>query len=500
MVLLKNAFANVIRGSFSALMAFILPPFLIQLLPTHTFSVWIIILQLTAYVSYFDFGVQTAVGRFVAYANELGDFQQRDRIVNTSLIILFGSGLLAMLFLALLAWQLPHIFPKIPGELLTDAQIAILLIGSSLAFGLPFSVFNGIFVGIQRYEIPAAITGFSKLSTTLLIIIIAKMSNNLVLMSTAIAGVNIISYFFQFLACIKLNQNIKFNLKLISINTSKEILNYCFSLSIWSFTMILVSGIDTTIVGIFDFKAVAYFAVVATLVNLITGLQNAIFSTLLPIAAVMDAKADATQLGKLLVTSTRYGIFLLLISGMPLILGAKFFLTLWVGQDYAEHGAVVLQLLIIANIIRLSATPYVTLLIGTGQQNLVIISPILEGLSNLISSLVLGSLIGYVGVALGTFVGGIVGVAGNILYNMRRTQRILLSRKNYLLNGLLRPLVCIIPLLIMTYFEREYQLLLINRIALLLITLIATIASFWFGSLLAVERQKILNLVIKFRQ
>jgi hypothetical protein len=43
-----------------------------------------------------------------------------------------------------------------------------------------FSVFNEVFVGIQRYEIPAVITGVGKLTSGILIIIAAKMSNSYV--------------------------------------------------------------------------------------------------------------------------------------------------------------------------------------------------------------------------------------------------------------------------------------------------------------------------------
>jgi O-antigen/teichoic acid export membrane protein len=499
-VFLKNAFANVIRGSFSALVAVVLPPFLVRILPTETFSIWVLILQLTAYVAYFDFGVQTAVGRFVAYANELGDFKQRDRVINTSLAILSASGLLAILFVCLLAWQLPHIFPKIPDQLLTDAKIAILLVGGSLTLGLPFSVFNGIFIGIQRYEIPAVITSAGKLTTALLILIAAKMSGNLILMSAAIAGVNLISYFLQFLASQNLNNNIKYSYKLISKEAGKEIFIYSFSLSIWSFSMLLVTGLDTTIVGIFDFNAVGYFSVVASLVTLIAGLQNAVFSALLPVAAVMDAQSDAKQLGRLLITSTRYGMLILLVTGIPLILAAKPFLTIWVGARYAENGASVLQLLVIANIVRLSASPYATLLIGTAQQRLVIISPLVEGFSNLIASLSMGGLLGPIGVALGTVFGGMVGIIYHLLYNMPRTKGILFDRLTYLKDGLLRPSAGFILFILIVLTINLFDGSQIAQVLLMIFSIVTAVITFWYCSLLRKERHKILLFTTQIRK
>ena len=81
--LLKNAVVNVVRGGAAAIVAIVLPPFLTRLMSPDSFGVWSLVLQLSAYIGYLDFGIQTAVGRFVAHANEKGDAGHRDRIVST---------------------------------------------------------------------------------------------------------------------------------------------------------------------------------------------------------------------------------------------------------------------------------------------------------------------------------------------------------------------------------------------------------------------------------
>ena len=137
----------------------------------------------------------------------------------------------------------------------------------------------------------------------------------------------------------------------------------------------------------------------------------------------------------------------LLLIGLPLIIAAKAVLTLWVGPKYALQGALILQVLTTANMIRLSAVPYVVALIGTGQQRLVIVTPLLEGVSNLLASVIAGYFFGAVGIAIGTFTGAIVGTLGNFVYNMPRTTEIKFRFADYLRDGLLRPLVCSLPLI-----------------------------------------------------
>ncbi len=164
LTLTKNALANLARGSAAGLVAVLLPPFLTRLLPANVYGAWALVLQLSAFVGYLDFGIQTAIGRFVAHANERGDFSHRDRIASTSMAALACCASLAGVSGAIgLALWMPHLFHQLPPSLLREARCCLLLVAGSLAVGLPFSVFNGIFIGLQRYELTAAIIGGSRI-------------------------------------------------------------------------------------------------------------------------------------------------------------------------------------------------------------------------------------------------------------------------------------------------------------------------------------------------
>jgi hypothetical protein len=91
-------------------------------------------------------------------------------------------------------------------------------------------------------------------------------------------------------------------------------------------------------------------------------------------------------------------------------------------------------------------TPYAVLLLGTGQQRLVIATPLIEGFTNLLVSLVASAFLGAKGVALGALVGAVVGVLCNLFYNMGRTKGVAFSIASYIKCGLLRPLIAACPL------------------------------------------------------
>jgi O-antigen/teichoic acid export membrane protein len=494
LVLIKNAAANVVRGGSAAMVAIILPPFLARIMSADSYGAWSLVLQFSAYVGYLDFGIQTAVGRFVAHANEKGDAGYRDRIVSTSFAALIAAGILAIGGSIGIVALLPHIFRQMPAALVGDARVALLLVAGSLAVGLPASVFSGIFVGLQRNEVPAAVIGGSRIVGAVCLILVLRHGGNLVSMGAAVATVNLASYLIQYWLYRRLSGGTRLSRKLVSLTAGHELFDYCVSLTVWSFATLMVLGLDLTLVGFFDFRSVAYYAVAATLITFILGLQNAIFGTLIPVAAVLEARDDTSELGAILVSTTRYGMFLLFASGVPLLIATRPILSAWVGPEYASHASVILRVLVIANIIRLSAVPYAMLLVGTGQQKLVTVSPLVEGFSNLAVSVTLGALWGAVGVAVGTVVGSTVGILCNFFYNMPRSRRIAATRLNYLAEGYLRPLVCVSPFFLVYMLRAGSSVLAtVSESRCMLLALMVSLGAIWRVGVSAEERRAVLT-------
>jgi O-antigen/teichoic acid export membrane protein len=445
--ILKNAGANVARGGVAALVALVLPPLLTRTMSPAAYGAWALVLQLSAYIVYLDFGIQTAVGRFVAYGNERSDRGYCDRMVSTAMAALAVAGLLGLMVAAGAALLLPRLFHQMPSSLFGQARAAILLVAGSLAIGLPFAALNGVFVGLHRYDIPALTVGGSRALSAVFLVLVVRHGGSLLEMGWAVATVNLIAYALQYTFYRKLDAGIRLRLSSVARDALRELFDYCFSLSIWSFAGLLVAGLDLILVGFFQYQEVAYYAVAATLVLFLSGLQSAIFNALLSPAAALHARGSSGALGRMLVTSTRYGTFLLLLTGIPLLLWAPVILRVWVGPVYAAHAALYLRILVIANMIRLSATPYSVLLMGTAQQKLALGSPVYEGLTNLVVSLLGGYWFGAIGVAVGTLVGAVVGVLVHFVRNLQRTTEIRISTREFLRDGLMGPVVCVVPLL-----------------------------------------------------
>lgn len=441
----KNASANLVRVLGSGVIALFLPFLLVRMLPPEAYGTWALLMQVTMYVGFLDFGVQTAVARFVAHAHELRNPEQRDGIASTAVVLLAAACVIGLCLIGVMAWQLQHLFKNMPAHLHMQAQVALLVMGGSFAIGLPFSVIHAIFIGLQRNEIPVTVVLANRLTMAILTVTVVSRHWGLAAMGGAVAAANGLSYGLTYFAWRKWARQVRIQTSLASVLYAKEIGNYSAAMMVWSLGMLMVGGLDLSIVGAFQYSATAYYAVALTVTTFVAQAQTAIFAALLPPSAALAARGEGRKLGSLLVSSTRYGMLTLLAMVLPLIVAGRDILKLWVGADYAVHSAAIMEVLVCANVVRLFAMPYSTLLLGSGQHRKVILSPLAEGVTNLVSSLIGAYLWGAIGVAVGTVIGSLVGVVLHLLYNMPRTTAIAVNRVALLKEGLVKPLACATP-------------------------------------------------------
>ncbi len=491
LTLVKNAFANICRGGATAFVALVLPPFLSRILSKEAYGTWLLVLQLSTYISFLDFGIQTAVGRYVAHHNQLGETKERDELVSTALAILLCLAGFAMFAIVILSWQLPNFFKDMPVALHQDAQLALLFVGISLAVALPFSVFGGIFVGLQRYDIPAWIIGLSRLAGGLFVVIMAITSHSIVMMAIVTGMTNIGSGLCQLLAYKRMASGIQFSVSRVSRATGLNITSYCLSLSVWTIGMILVSGLDTLIIGYFDYKSVVYYSLSASLTSFITSIHSSIFGVIMPKAAEIGAKEDSEALGTLLTSTTRYGVIILVVTSLPLLLGAKGLLTLWVGVDYANNTTLLVQMMVIGNFIRYIGAPYATIALAIGEQKQIVLSPVIEGLVNVIISIICTSHYGVIGVTIGTVFGAIVSVVMHFIYNLPRTPTIEVKDWKYLMRAIFRPLLSFIPPILFWCIYEQISGSVLLEATFFTISIFASYLLLWNYAISTTERAEI---------
>ncbi len=451
----KNSLANLMRLGVGVLVAMLLPPFLTRRLSHDMYAAWVLILQLGAYAAIFELGLQAAISKFVAQHHATEDHEATSSVVSTAVALLGVSAVCALAAVAALVWQVPNLFRQLTPYLVHEVRLGILLVGGATALALPATALASTFQGVQRYKIPMAIGGGSQALTGIAIVLAVFRHASLVVMGACVAAIALCAALVQVAAWRRYLSHIRVSVAIVTRQMTRTILAYCAAMSVWSFAMLFISGLDTTIVGHFDFKATGYYAVAASLTNFVILTAGSIFGPLLPAASHLAAVDDRAGTASLTLRSTRFCAVLLVLTGLPLLLYGHPILSIWVGSDYARHSVLLLEILTIANMVRQCMLPYSVMVIGNGLQRYGFIAAIGEAVVNLVVSIALASRFGAVGVAVGTLVGGVIGVTLHISYTMRYARNAIpIRRAEFMLRGLARPLACVVPLLGFFFFCR----------------------------------------------
>lgn len=449
-VVAKNIVANLMRGGATAMVALALPHFLTKSLGHDRFSAWSLLLQMSAYSSYLDFGIQTAVARFLAGYMERGDERERDRLVSTAFAMLSVAAGLAALLVLLLYWQIPHLFGGVPSYLMREFQVSAAILGVGIILGMPLSVFSGVLLGLHRNEYVAVAVGGSRLLGAASILFAVHHTESLVSLSFCIAITTIFGSLVQIGMVKRLMPTLSISRSDVRATTALELGGYSIGLTVWTIGMLLINGLDVAIVGHFDFTAVGYYSIAAALVTLFSGAHTAICSAFMTPVAALHASGAMSHIRRVILHATRVSTFMNLLAVAITCFGGKYLLEAWVGQPYANQALPIVEILMLAQAIRLVMNPYASALIATDLQRHGIAQGAVEGIVNLVCSVVGAYWIGPLGVALGTLIGALCGLVWTSVLTVRRTEEISSGRRTFISEGILRPFLCTLPLAIAT--------------------------------------------------
>lgn len=480
-----------------SLTAFLLPPLLVRVLDKPSYATWLLILQIGTYVALFDASIQSAISRFVARAHELQDDRYLAEMLSSAGLVNLGACVFTALVTVLGFWQLGRLFPSIPSSVSHDAREALLVFGISLAISLPFSTLAGAFLGFQMNQVNALAGSLGRLAGAAGAAWAAYRHQHLYVMAAWMASGNLLQALMFLLAWIRLKLPGLLRWAYVTRAATREFIRFCYALFAMQLGSILISGMDLPIVAIFDFHSAAYYAIAATVSNMLSVPQGAVVSTLIPVASGISATEDPCRLGLVVLKTTRYAVAILCLFALPLLLGMYPFLRIWVGSDYAHHALPMANLLVVAQFVRLTFMPYVTIGFGAGQQDRMLVSALGEGVVNLVFSLLGAHFLGATGVALGTLIGAFAGVLLHIFRSMPRTDSMSFARGHFIVSAILRPIACCLPASIPALLVVKSVSSIAVQLAVVGVTELLAFAMLWSLNFTAPERSEIVGLLMR---
>jgi O-antigen/teichoic acid export membrane protein len=410
----------------------------------------VLILQMTTYINYLDFGIQSGISKYVAEYQARGDARGSSVRASAGLALLLTVSAVGVVLTLMLAWRAPHLFHAMPPELYAGARLSLVFVGTSASFGLLCSIFASIFIGLQRFAIPTVLAFVNRLLFVAAVMTTVFFHGGLALMGAMVAAVNVSIGLLQFAAWRRFARHVRVSLFDLDYGVLRGMVGYCSSLAVWTVGMLCVSGLDVAIVGRYDFTRTAYYSLAAVPTNLIIAIMGAALAPLLPTASALSVSHSPVQMGAMLARATRYTSDLLIVSGLPLMVAGYWLLRIWVGPVYAVQIVGYMRILVLAYVLRHMCAPYASMLVATDSQRVAIASVTAEAAVNVASSIYLAQHIGAIGVAYGTLIGSFVSVGMHFALSMHYTYaKFSISRLRLFLGGMGRPLTIALPSLLL---------------------------------------------------
>jgi O-antigen/teichoic acid export membrane protein len=386
--------ANVATGIF-------LSPFILHRLGDAAFGIWVLIFSLTGYYGLFDLGIRSSIVRYVSKFSATHDREHLARLINTSLAGYICVGALSMALTLAGYFYVDRLF-RIPAEFHSTARWLLLMVGTSVALGFPLAVVSAVLEGLQKFYILNWTNIVFTLLRTALIVVFLGRGYGLLTVAFITVILPLLSSVVRGWIALRLLP-VPFGPRYLDRATFRQIANY----SSVTF-MIMIAGrlkfkTDEMVIGtLLSVSAITYFNIGARIVDYAADVVNSLAQVFVPMASQSEATGNIQRLRKIFIAGNRACAFTILPICAILIILGKSIIEVWVGRRYVEASYPVLVVMIIPWTLMLAQAASGRILFGMGEHGTWAKVTLIEGVSNLILSVLLIRPYGIVGDALGT--------------------------------------------------------------------------------------------------
>jgi len=397
---LKNVTSSWAGLAMNIAVGFFLSPFILHHLGDEAFGLWILIFSLTGYYGIFDFGIRSSLIRYVSKFQATGERDRLALLVNTSLFAYACLGVFLMLPTLIGAFYVDSIF-HVPPAFTRDARILFLMVGSSLALGFPLGVSGGLLEGMQRFDL-LNLTNMASLGARALLIVLA-LNRGYGLLTVALITVSLplITSAIRF-AMAQQILRIRYGWRLVSGDSFKEVVNY----GSITFVIIVATRLrfktDAVVIGTFlSAAAITHFSIGSRLVDYAGEVVSSLAQIFTPMSSQFHATGNYERLRQIFIVGNRACAFVMFPICVSLIVMGKSTIEAWMGARYVS-SYIVLLILIIPFALYTAQTTSNRILFGISQHRTLAMIVLLEGVANVILSVILVRRYGVIGDAIGT--------------------------------------------------------------------------------------------------
>jgi O-antigen/teichoic acid export membrane protein len=438
-IIARNVLWNWAGTILPMLAGFVVAPFLIHRLGTSTYGLWIVIGSLTGQFGLLDLGVRFSMGRNIAFFRAKNDRASINGLRSTAAAYLSAVAVFGLIITVALLPVFFLMFPDVPPDQVSEAQLALFLVGLNLSITLPLSIFDATLSAYQRFDLLNGVDIPVLAARVALTFTLIGNGQGLVTLALLTLMTTVVGAAAKAVLCIRMDPGLRLHWSLIGRAAAHDLFGYGIWYLLLSVARVITPQISPMVVGArLGVSWVTPFSIVSRLIGYASSIIIAGTQVLTPVATALHAEEKYKQQQGLIVEGSKYCMALALFFLTLFLFLGEPLLVLWIGPQMALAFPL-LVVLAVGETLPMAQWITYSIILGMGRHRVLAYLSILENLVAIPLAIAMAEPFGLIGVCLAfTIPGALCRGVFQLIYACRVAR---LSLWRYVTRALLPPLV-----------------------------------------------------------
>lgn len=320
-------------------------------LGTEAYGIFAIVMVVIGYFGFLELGLGKATIKYVSEYYAKNDIETIRKVIGAALCVYFIMGIVGVVLIISLTDLLVFKILKVPYALKDTSKLVFYIAAIGFLINMPSNVFGSIPKALQRFDITNKVDivmGSLQILLSVYLLYLGYFLKEMVILNVFISLASIIVYI---VLTKKLLPTINFRFK-FDKDTFKLLFKFGGYVALDNMLITLSARINQLIIGIYlPISYVAFYVVPHSIVSKVSFIPGSISQATFPAFSELSNMSQKVSLQDLYLRSTKYIVILTVPFIVLFTVFAEKFLYFWMGEEFAQKGTLLLQILGIAHIV-----------------------------------------------------------------------------------------------------------------------------------------------------
>lgn len=341
----KNTLYNLLGNVVPILFAILFIPPLIKGLGAERFGILSLAWMIIGYFSFFDFGIGRGMTKIVSEKIGLNQRVQIAKVFWSSLFLMIVLSLVVAIIISFFIHSLANLF-NISAKFKQETIDTFYLLSFSIPIVTTMAGLRGMLEAYQKFATINLLKVFLGAFTFLGPLLVLLVSNSLFWIVVFLIFTRIVIWIFYMTLCFRVNTEIKRNIR-FDLDAIRPVLRFSIWITIGNLVVPVIMYSDRFLIGVLiSATAITYYVTPYELVTKLMMIPVALTGVLFPIfSAGFFSNPENTK--KIFLRGVKFTFLIIYPFIFFIVTFAYEGINLWLGVEFANNCAVILQLLAI---------------------------------------------------------------------------------------------------------------------------------------------------------